>query len=452
MARILVVDDDKEVLDFLADELEDAGHQVERAVDGERAYGRLTARSFHILVTDLKMPRLDGMELLRRTRVEQPEVEIVVLTAYGTVATAVEAMKLGAFDYLEKPLESPAALRLIVERAMERRGLRDLAERVREPPAPLLSWGAPAMTAVETAVRRVAPTPVKVLLLGESGTGKEVAARTIHQQSGRADGPFVGVNCAVFSEQLLASEIFGHEKGAFTGATALQRGKIELAEGGTLFLDEVGELKLDLQAVLLRVLQEGTFERVGGKRTIKAGVRWILATNRDLETEVRAGRFREDLYHRVAGFPIRLPPLRERREDIPALADALMGRIALELKRPGLALDDGARQALAKRDWPGNVRELGNVLERAAIFADGLLLQAADLRLADEFIGLKKPDWPPGAATDGSIDETINGYCRRFIVANQESMSDAKIARRLGISGGGLSKMRRRLVIPRRGT
>jgi DNA-binding NtrC family response regulator len=381
MARILVVDDDDDVRGFLAEALEASGHEVEQAGDGEVAYRRLFARNFHVLVTDLKMPRLDGMELLRRMRSSQPEVEIIVLTAHGKVAGAVEAIKLGAFDYLEKPLESPAALRRIVDRAIERRGLRDQAERVREEPPPRLSWGAPAMVAVETALRKVAATSATVLLLGESGTGKEVAAREIHRQSARAAGPFVAINCAALSEHLVESELFGHERGAFTGATTRQRGKLELCEGGTFFLDEVGELKLELQAKLLRVLQERRFERVGGSATIDADVRWIAATNRDLLHEQRSGRFREDLFHRLAVFPIRMPPLRERREDIPALADALLARIARTLGRSGLALDEGARRAITAAEWPGNVRELGNALERAAILADGARITADDLVL-----------------------------------------------------------------------
>jgi len=381
MARILVVDDDDDVRGFLAEALEASGHDVEQAADGERAYRRLLERSFHVLVTDLKMPRLDGMELLRRMRSEQPEVEIVVLTAHGKVAGAVEAIKLGAFDYLEKPLESPAALRRVIGRAIERRSLRDQAERSREDRPIRLSWGAPAMAAVETALRKVAATNATVLLLGESGTGKEVAAREIHRQSARAAGPFVAVNCAALSEHLVESELFGHERGAFTGAATRQRGKLELCEGGTFFLDEVGELKPELQAKLLRVLQERRFERVGGSATIDADVRWIAATNRDLVHEQRAGRFREDLFHRLAVFPIRMPPLRERREDIPALADALLSQIARALGRSGLSLDEGALRAITAADWPGNVRELGNALERAAILADGLRITAEDLVL-----------------------------------------------------------------------
>lgn len=380
MARILVVDDEEGLREFLADTLESAGHTVERAADGEAAYRILSSRAFHVLVTDLKMPRMDGMELIRRMRREQPEMEVVVLTAHGSVAGAVEAMKLGAFDYLEKPIPSPAALRLVVERALERRGLHAMEEHVAETSAPpRLGYGSRVMVDVESALRKVAQTDATVLLLGESGTGKEVAARFVHAQSKRAKGPFVAINCASLSEQLLESELLGHEKGAFSGAIAKKRGKLELAEGGTFFLDEIGEMKFELQTKLLRVLQERRFERVGGTCSIDVDVRFIAATNRDLIAEIQAGRFREDLYHRLAVFPVRMPTLRERPEDVSHLADVLLGLIARDLGRPGLSLDDGARAAIVAADFPGNVRELRNALERAAILAESTRLTADDL-------------------------------------------------------------------------
>ena len=375
MARVLVADDEEGVRTFIAEALEREGHAVLQAGDGLEAARVLARQGVDVLVTDLKMPGLDGLGLLRKVKEDSPEVEVVVLTAHGTVESAVAAMKAGAFDYLLKPLGSPAELRLVVGRALERRALLDFKAHAKAPvggePPLTLTWGAPAMAPVVAALRKVAATQATVLLLGESGTGKEVAARAVHGWSARADGPFVAVNCAALTESLLESELFGHEKGAFTGAVAQRRGRLELAQGGTFFLDEVGELTPPLQAKLLRVLQERRFERVGGARTLEADVRWVAATNRDLGAMMARGEFREDLYHRLAVFPVRLPPLRERREDVGPLAEALLSRIAAELGRPALRLTPEAAERLREGAWPGNARELRNALERAAILADG---------------------------------------------------------------------------------
>ncbi|MCB9759707.1 MAG: sigma-54-dependent Fis family transcriptional regulator [Alphaproteobacteria bacterium] len=399
MARILIVDDEEGLRDFMADTLELEDHQVDQARDGEAAWDLLLKRSYHLVLTDLKMPGLSGLELLRRVKDAQPETEVIVLTAHGSVDSAVEAMKLGAFDYLRKPLDSPTELRMIVGRALEHRGLRAIQEaaqdNVTEPP---LSYGAPVMRPVIAALEKVSATDATVLLVGESGTGKEVAARSIHRWSRRAAGPFVAVNCAALSEQLLESELFGHEKGAFTGAHARRRGRIELAQGGTFFLDEVGELAPQLQAKLLRVLQERSFERVGGGQTVRADVRWVAATNRDLPAMIRDGRFREDLFHRLAVFPVRLPPLRRRPEDLIPLSRALLVRIGASLGRPGLVLSENAAQVIASASWPGNVRELANALERAAILADGRTIRADDLVLGS--VGMATPVPPPTGPGD----------------------------------------------------
>src|SRR5690606_22594466 len=311
MARILVADDEAGIREFIGEALGADGHEVTVARDGEEAASLLDQRSFDLLVTDIRMPRLDGMELLRKIRAESPEVQVIVLTAHGTVDNAVEAMKLGAFDYLQKPIGGPDELCLVAARALERRRLLDAQARAQRGAAgePSLSHGDPAMRPVVDAVEKVARTSATVLLLGESGTGKEVAARVIHAMSDRAERPFMAVNCAAITETLLESELFGHEKGAFTGASERRRGRIELADGGTFFLDEVAELRPELQAKLLRVIQERRFERVGGVRSIDVDVRWIAATNRDLRVMMDEGKFREDLYHRLAVFPIRLPPL-----------------------------------------------------------------------------------------------------------------------------------------------
>jgi two-component system response regulator FlrC len=423
--RILVVDDEEGIRSFIAEALEGEGYAVTCAADGREAEALLSRDSFHLMLTDLRMPGLDGMELLRRAREAVPEMEAVVLTAHGSVDTAVEAMRLGAFDYLTKPLSGPGELRLLVSRALERRRMRDAAARAAEPAGgEELVAKDPAMRAVLAHLDKVAPTPATVLLTGESGTGKEVAARRIHARSPRAAGPFVAVNCAAVSEQLVESEMFGHEQGAFTGATGQRRGRFELADGGTLFLDEIGELPAGLQAKLLRVLQEQRFERVGGTRTIAVDVRVIAATNRDLEAELRAGRFREDLFHRLAVFPVRLPPLRERPGDIEPLARHLLSGIARQLGRPGLRLESDALAVLRTRPWPGNVRELRNALERAAILADGELVTAGDL-VPGPAAGAVEP------AFDGTLKDLEREAIRRALAATGGHRRQA--AGRLGI-------------------
>lgn len=377
--RILVVDDERGIRGFVSEALANVGHEVDQAEDGTVALEKVEARAYDVVITDLKMPKLDGMAVLARVREEQPEVEVIVLTAHGTVDTAVEAMKLGAFDYIQKPIESLSELRVVVERALERKRLRNLADGARrtsyDATTPL-TYGAPSMRPVVDALDKVATTDATVLLTGESGTGKEVAARHIHAASERASGPFMAVNCATLSAQLLESELFGHERGAFTGAVERKRGRIELAAGGTFFLDEVGELPVDVQAKLLRVLEERTFERVGGAQQITADVRWVAATNRDLEARIGEGLFREDLYHRLAVFPVALPPLRERRPDIVPLARALLATVA-----PGRTLTPDAEATLEGGDWPGNVRELRNALERASILAGTETIGAEHLSL-----------------------------------------------------------------------
>jgi two-component system response regulator FlrC len=425
MANILVVDDERGIREFLVDALEVNGHDVAQAADGIDALRVVRDRAFDLMLTDLKMPgALTGIDLLRQLKSEQPDTEVIVMTAHGTVETAVEAMKLGAYDYLQKPIGSPAELRLIVARALERRRLRAKDEIRRQRDAvPPLSYGDPVMQPVITALEKVARTNSTVLLLGESGTGKEVAARTIHERSPRNDGPFVPVNCAAISETLMESEIFGHEKGAFTGASAARRGRLELADGGTLFLDEIGELKLELQAKLLRVIQERRFERVGGTRTIEVDVRWIAATNRNLHQMVAARTFREDLYHRLAVFPIRLPPLRERRRDLLPLAEALLARLASELRRPSLKLDDEARERIEKGAWRGNVRELGNALERAAILADGDVVRGEDFQVAMAS--------PLADISGGTMEDIERGAIERAL--SETGGNRRRAAERLGI-------------------
>lgn len=429
MARILVADDEHGLREFVADTLIEEGHVVVQAVDGAAAAERLARETFDLLISDLRMPRLDGLTLLRRVRAEQPEMEVILLTAHGSVDSAVSAMKLGAFDYLEKPIASPDALQFLVARALERRSLVTARDRsAREAtPIPQLSYGDPAMVPVVAALGKVAPTNATVLLLGETGVGKDVAARTIHAWSSRAAGPFVAVNCAAITDTLLESELFGHEKGAFTGATSQRRGRIELASGGTFFLDEIGDMKPELQTKLLRVIQERRFERVGGSRSIEADVRWIAATNRDLGELRESGAFREDLYHRIATFPIRLPSLRERPADVAPLSDSLLAVIAAQLGRGRLSLDADARHWLAQATWPGNIRELANVLERAAILAESPTIRLENLiPLAPS---RSRSSQPPV----GTLEEIEQGAIERALAATGGNRRAAAEALGIGL-------------------
>jgi two-component system response regulator AtoC len=412
--RILVADDEEGVRTFLAESLERAGHEVTQVADGAAAVRVAREEPFDLVLTDLRMPIADGMAVVRAVRTEQPDVEVIVLTAFGDVSTAVEAMKLGAFDYLEKPVSSPNAIRELVAKAIERRAKLAAPARAELASSVKLTFGAPSMIPVVDALARVAKSGATVLLQGESGTGKEVAARLLHETSPRAKRPFIAINCAVLTEELLESELFGHEKGSFTGAHAQRRGRIELADGGTFFLDEVGELKPSLQAKLLRVLEERRFERLGGSTPISVDVRWVGATNRDLRAMAQEGAFREDLYHRLAVFPIRLPPLRERREDIVPLAESLLAHLSALAGRAACPrLEDGAKARLRSESWPGNVRELRNVLERAMILADGTLIKAEHLWIETSSAAADAPANPE----EGSLADLERQTIQRILAA-----------------------------------
>jgi DNA-binding NtrC family response regulator len=381
---ILVVDDESAQRQLLAASLGN-DYLVVAAANGTEAVQLLSARSFDLVITDERMPEMDGIELIRWVHEHMPETPIIVLTAYGSIATAVEAIKLGAHEYLTKPLKSPDELRLVVTRTLHQRMLRDQslvlrAETDAQYPADIVAESE-AMKRVLTLAAQVAPQSTSVLLTGESGTGKEVVARFIHRRSPRCEEPFVAVNCAALAETLLESELFGHEKGAFTGAVQARRGRFELAHGGTLFLDEVAETSVNLQAKLLRVLQEQQFERLGGTRAIIVDVRVIAATNKNLARAMEEKSFREDLYYRLNVFPIHIPPLRERREDILPLAEFLARKISARLGRRFLALSSEIRRMLYAYDWPGNVRELENALERSLIVAKTDTIMPEDLSL-----------------------------------------------------------------------
>lgn len=374
-ATILVVEDDDVFRELLTTILDGAGYTVVTATDGGEGLRRIQRDRFDLVISDLKMPVRSGLELFRLALQESFCPLFIFITAYGRVEEAVAAVKEGAFDFLTKPLASPAALLATVSRAIEQVALQRLSISLQDqeaaglPPHDLVFSGH-AMARVEKLVADVAKTPTTVLLTGESGTGKEVIARTIHFASPRVRGPFIPLNCAAIPENLLESELFGHERGAFTGAVQARRGKFELAQGGTIFLDEIGEMPPLLQAKLLRVLQERVFERLGGSMLIKCDVRVIAATNRDLASEVAAKRFREDLYYRLNVFPIELPPLRERPDAIAALCQHFCARFSATAGlRRAVGITPEALQLLIAYSWPGNVRELQNVIERGVILA-----------------------------------------------------------------------------------
>jgi len=381
--RIVLADDELNLRKVLGAILLRDGYEVLEARDGEEAL-KLVGDNPGIaaLITDLRMPRLDGMGLLRRIVAEHPDVPVIMITAHGSVDSAVEAVKLGAFDYLEKPFEQ-TQIQQVVAKALKQHELDKRAPRSAQPAAFGGRYGligrSPVLEQVFGVIEKVADTPSTVLISGESGTGKELIARALHNNSSRKSGPFIKINCAAIPKTLMESELFGYEKGAFTGAVGSKPGRFELADAGTLFLDEIGEIPVEMQVKLLRVLQESEFERVGGIKTIKVDVRLVTATNRDLQKEVAAGGFREDLFYRLNVVPVHLPPLRERRGDIPLLVEHFIARFNERLKKQITGIDEEAVARLTAHPWPGNIRELENVLERTILFCEGPRIHAADL-------------------------------------------------------------------------
>ena len=371
MARILVVDDAEMMRDSLAATLSREGHEVVACGDGPAAVARLTSGGrFDLLITDLKMPKMTGLELLQEAKRLRPDLGVVLMTAFATVHTAVEAMKLGAYDYIQKPFDGEE-IKLLVERTLEHgrlvrenQALRRMSDTCT--PRPLIGSG-PAMDEVREKIAQVAKSNATVLVCGESGSGKELVARAIHAASERRERPMLAVNCAALSENLLESELFGHEKGAFTGADRLRRGRFELADGGTLLLDEISEIAASLQAKLLRVLQESQFERVGSSLTQQVDVRVVATTNRNLQQQVEAGRFRQDLFYRLNVVPIELPPLRQHSEDVPELVRHFLHLIAQRDATIFRHIEPEAMRLLQKYPWPGNVREMQNIIERAVV-------------------------------------------------------------------------------------
>ncbi len=384
-ADILIVEDKDALRQMWRLTLERAGYGVVEAADLKQARQALRRQPPTVVLTDLRLPDGTGLEVLRAAKALDPDVPVVVLTAYGSIEEAVAAMKDGAEDFLQKPVD-PDHLLLVLERLVETHRLRRTCLLMREEYArrygfPRIIGDSPAMQQVGQQLQRVATTETTVLLLGESGTGKELFARAIHHLSHRRQAPFVAINCAAIPETLVENELFGHEKGAFTGADGRQVGKFELARGGTLFLDEIGELPLAVQSKFLRALESRTITRIGGGQEIGVDVRIVAATNRDLMAAVAAKTFREDLYYRLAVFTLEIPPLRERREDIPALANYFAEKYGREIRRRRVTLSPAALKALQDYDFPGNIRELENCIERACILCEGTTLEPEDLRL-----------------------------------------------------------------------
>ncbi|WP_437752772.1 sigma-54-dependent transcriptional regulator [Sorangium sp. So ce1389] len=373
--RILIVDDEANARAALSEILREEGYTTETAADGFKALGKLEEFAPDVVLTDLKMPGLDGIRMMEKAQLALPDATFVVMTAFGTISSAVEAVKKGAYNYLTKPLDF-SVLAVVVERAVERAKLLQENSRLRERLRERNAFGHviashPSMVKLVRLVEQVAPSRASVLIVGETGTGKELIAEMIHRASPRAKAPLVRLNCAALSESLLESELFGHERGAFTGAVGRREGRFEQANGGTLFLDEVSEIPLATQVKLLRFLQERTFERVGGNETLKVDVRILAASNRDLRQRIADGLFREDLYYRLNVVTLEIPPLRERRSDIPELATFFLGRYAQENGKRIEGFTDEALSALTSYSFPGNVRELENAIERAAVLCDG---------------------------------------------------------------------------------
>jgi two-component system nitrogen regulation response regulator NtrX len=453
MPSILIVDDEPGVRSALGGVLRDEGYNVDAVDSGEACLDRLGRRVFDVVVLDIWLPGMDGLATLARMRERQVDAQVVIISGHGNVESAVRAIKMGAFDFVEKPLSLEKTV-LVVRNALRQRHLEaeNLALRAKVDAQHTMVGESSGMLRLREQVAMAAPTNGRVLIFGENGTGKELVARNIHALSLRRTGPFVEVNCAAIPEELIESELFGHVRGAFTGAVADRRGKFEMAHGGTIFLDEIGDMSLKTQAKVLRVLQEQVMEAVGGSTRIKVDARVLAATNKDLLGEIKGGRFREDLYFRLNVVPISVPPLRERREDIALLADHFMAMLAREYGRRAKRFDADAQDALQRYTWPGNVRELRNVVERLMIMVPGEQVAARDLLFLDQGAGLL----PPVEVSAGPImplhdarDDFERQYILRALAAQQGNIS--RTADVLGVERSNLyRKMRSFGIAPRR--
>ena len=466
MQHILIVEDETIIRSALRRLLERNQYQVSEAGSVQEAQERFSIPSFDLVVSDLRLPGAPGTELIKLAQ----GIPVLIMTSYASLRSAVDSMKMGAVDYIAKPFDHDEMLQAVA------RILRDFQEARRNPPseAPSKAAGKASGTAAEGEIgiigscsamqdlygkiRKVAPTDSNVLIQGESGTGKELVARALHNLSKRAKAPLISVNCAAIPETLIESELFGHEKGAFTGASAGRAGLVEAADGGTLFLDEIGELPLEAQARLLRVLQEGEIRRVGSVQSQKVDVRLIAATHRDLKTLAKTGQFREDLYYRLHVIALKLPPLRERGTDVIEIAQAFLARQCTRMGREGLRFAHDAEQAIHHYPWPGNVRELENAIERSVILCEGTEISAELLGIDIELDDLDDDySAPPGSQSSGNNHEptedlSLEDYFQHFVLEHQDHMTETELARKLGISRKCLWERRQRLGIPRRKT
>lgn len=440
--RILLADDEQNIRRVLSAILRREGYEVSTVADGEEALAVLKVEEFHAVITDLKMPRLDGMALLKQVTLDYPDLPVLIITAHGTVDTAVEALKLGAFDYISKPFEQDE-LKTILSKAVATRNLsrQDVHLTGAERGQYEIIGRHESMCRIYDIIRKVADTPSTVLITGESGTGKELISKALHENSARAAKPFIKINCAAIPKNLVESELFGYEKGAFTGAATRKPGRFELAHHGTLFLDEIAEIPLEMQVKLLRALQEHEFERVGGIKTLQVDVRLITATNRQLTEEIEKGSFREDLFYRLNVVPIHLPPLRDRLSDIPLLVEYFLGKFNKRLKRNVKEVEQAALDRLLKYPWPGNIRELENVLERTILFIESDTITEQDL---------------PEELFKGSIGEGLrpmaqqNGSLKEIVKENTFKLEKNLIIQALKETKGNVTQAAKRLKISRK--
>jgi DNA-binding NtrC family response regulator len=464
MPRILIVEDEEIIRSALRKLLIHAGYEVADAGSVEDAAEQYEPVDFDLIISDLRLPGAPGTELIRRA----PDTPVLIMTSYASLRSAVDSMKMGAVEYIAKPFDHDEMLEA-VENILARQKTKGgqttdpdapVAEEnaVDSDPASLMYGNCDAMEKVFTLIRKVAPTETTVLIQGESGTGKELAARALHLMSPRASNPLISVNCAAIPESLIESELFGHEKGAFTGAVSARTGLIEAADGGSLFLDEIGELPAEAQARLLRVLQEGEIRKVGSTQSRQVDVRMIAATHRNLKAMTRTGDFREDLYYRLNVMQIRIPPLRERKPDILGLAQNFLRRQGTKMGKPSLNLTPEAMRVLERHRWPGNVRELENAIERATILCDNDLITPALLDLEDGGEDFNIPETLVDGNheqttvqdTETSNDLSLEDYFQHFVLENQDRMSETELAQKLGISRKSLWERRQRLGIPRK--